>query len=169
MGNDFGFDVEGQLPLLGMHGNLQVASDGHWCRSRVDRILSDFATGRNSMQGTVVMLMALSGLGCHNKYDVAYGPPTYSTFFGMGCYANYYPNYMATAYVPPSCYSPCYADMYNGCYSACYAACYGGGYVSRQHSCCLSRLFGCCGCKSGYRRRSLCGLWLRRLRRSWAV
>jgi hypothetical protein len=104
------------------------------------------------MQGTVVMLMALSGLGCHNKYDVAYGPPTYSAFFGMGCYANVYPNYMATAYVPPSCYAPCYADMYNGCYSACYGGGYGGGYVRKHHGCCfLSRLFGCCGCgKSGY-------------------
>ena len=28
------------------------------------------------MQGTVVMLMALSGLGCHNKScDVVYAPP----------------------------------------------------------------------------------------------
>jgi hypothetical protein len=104
------------------------------------------------MQGTVVMLMALSGMGCHHKYDVAYGPPTYSAFFGMGCYANVYPNYMATAYVAPSCYAPCYADMYNGCYSACYGGCYGGGYVRKHHSCCfVSRLFGCCGCgKSGY-------------------
>ena len=40
------------------------------------------------MQGTVVMLMALSGLGCHNKScDVVYAPPTYSCF-SSGCYAN---------------------------------------------------------------------------------
>ena len=46
------------------------------------------------------MLMALSGLGCHNKsYDVVYAPPTYSCF-GGGCYANVYPDYVA-----PSCYS----------------------------------------------------------------
>ena len=43
------------------------------------------------MQGTVVMLMALSGLGCHNKScDVVYAPPAYSCFSG-GCYANVYP------------------------------------------------------------------------------
>ena len=47
------------------------------------------------MQGTVVMLMALSGLGCHNKcYDVVYASPTYSCF-GGGCYANVYPSYVA--------------------------------------------------------------------------
>ena len=46
------------------------------------------------MQGTLVMLVALSGLGCHNKgCDVAYAPPTYSSCFGvgMGCYADCYP------------------------------------------------------------------------------
>jgi hypothetical protein len=97
------------------------------------------------MQGTVVMLMALSGLGCHHKYDVAYGPPSYSAFFGMGCYANYYPNYMGTVYAP-SCYSACYGATYSGCYSACYPGAYRGG-----HGCCfLSKLFGCCGCKGGY-------------------
>ena len=43
------------------------------------------------MQGTVLMLMALSGLGCHNKScDVVYSPPAYSCFSG-GCYANVYP------------------------------------------------------------------------------
>ena len=37
------------------------------------------------MQGTLVMLVALSGLGCHNKgCDVAYAPPTYSSCFGGG-------------------------------------------------------------------------------------
>ncbi len=123
------------------------------------------------MQGTVVMLMALSGLGCHHKYDVAYGPPTYSAFFGMGCYANAYPNFMPSAYVPPSCYSPCYAGMYNGCYSACYGGCYGGGYVTKHHGCCsllqalrLLRLW-----QVRLRRRPLCWLWLHRLRRSWAL
>ncbi len=94
------------------------------------------------MQGTVVMLMALSGLGCHNKYTVAYGPPTYSAFFETGCYANYYPNYMGSALLAPSCYAPGYAGTYSGCYSACYA----GSYPTK-HSCCfLSKLFGCCRC-----------------------
>ena len=37
------------------------------------------------MQGTLVMLVVLSGLGCHNKgCDVAYGPPTYTSCFGGG-------------------------------------------------------------------------------------
>jgi hypothetical protein len=108
---------------------------------------SDFATERNSMQGTVLVLMALSGLGCHNKYAVAYGPPTYSALFEVGCYANYYPNYMASGIVPPSCYSPCYAGVYSGCYGACYPGAY-----ARRHSCCfLARCFGCCSCgKGGY-------------------
>ena len=36
------------------------------------------------MQGTLVMLVALSGLGCHNKgCDVAYVPPTYSSCFAQ--------------------------------------------------------------------------------------
>jgi len=109
------------------------------------------------MQGTVVMLMALSSLGCHNKsYDVVYAPPTYSCF-GGGCYANVYPNYVA-----PSSYNGCYAGGYSGCYSSCYSGCfgggcYGGGYGScysscygggyRSHHGCglLARLFGCCG------------------------
>jgi len=106
------------------------------------------------MQGTVMMLMALSSLGCHNNcYDVVYAPPTYSCF-GGGCYANVYPNYVA-----PSSYSGCYTGGYSGCYSACYAggfggcysyysSCYGGGgYRSHHgHGCgLLARLFGCCG------------------------
>ena len=109
------------------------------------------------MQGTIVMLMALSGLGCHNRcYDVAYAPPTYGCF-GGGCYANVYP----TGWASPQGYSGCYATGYNGCYatgyggcfgggcfgggySSCYSACYGGGY--RPHGCgLLARLFSCCG------------------------
>jgi len=110
------------------------------------------------MQGTVVMLMALSGLGCHNKcYDVVYAPPAYGCF-GGGCYANVYPNYVA-----PSSYSGCYTGGYSGCYSSCYSGfgggCYGGGYASCYSSCygggyrshhghgcgLLAKLFGCCG------------------------
>jgi hypothetical protein len=106
------------------------------------------------MQGTVVMLMALSGLGCHNKcYDVVYAPPTYGCF-GGGCYANVYPTYVA-----PSSFTGCYAGGYSGCYSgcygggcygggwgSCYSACYGGGYWGGHHGCgLLSMLFSCCG------------------------
>jgi hypothetical protein len=112
------------------------------------------------MQGTVMMLMALSGLGCHNKgCDVVYAAPTYSCY-GGGCYANVYPSY-----VSPQSYTGCYAGGYSGCYadvysggcfgggcyggghSSCYSACYGGGH----HGCgLLSKLFGCGGRKHGH-------------------
>jgi hypothetical protein len=94
------------------------------------------------MQGTVIMLMALSGLGCHNKScDVAYGPPTYSCFSG-GCYANVYPDYAS-----PSCYSGCFSSGYSGCYSSYYGSCYGGCYSGNyggHHGCGLfAKLFSC--------------------------
>ena len=75
------------------------------------------------MQGTIVMLMALSGLGCHHKScDVAYVPSYYGTgaCYG-GCYVTEY-----SSVVEPSCYSGCYSTGY-GCYSGCYGGCYGGG------------------------------------------
>jgi hypothetical protein len=92
------------------------------------------------MQGTVLMLMALSGLGCHNKScDVAYAPPTYSCF-GGGCYANVYP----TDYASPGTYSSCYSGCYSGCYSSCFSGCFGG--YGGGHGCgLLARLFGGCG------------------------
>ena len=62
------------------------------------------------------MLMALSGLGCHNKScDVAYAPPTYSCF-GGGCYANVYPS----DYVAPASLLRLLFGGYSGCYSGCY-------------------------------------------------
>jgi hypothetical protein len=114
------------------------------------------------MQGTVVMLMALSGLGCHNKScDAIYAPPTYGCF-GGGCYANVYPSYTS-----PQSFTGCYTGGYSGCYAtyyggdggcfgggcygggySCYSSCYGGGYRSGHHGCgLLSKLFGCCGRK----------------------
>jgi hypothetical protein len=95
------------------------------------------------MQGTVVMLMALSGLGCHNKScDVVYAPPAYSCFSG-GCYANVYP----PDYVSPSCYSGCYSSGYSGCYSSMGGSCYGGCYSGSRgghHGCGLfAKLFSC--------------------------
>jgi hypothetical protein len=120
------------------------------------------------MQGTVMMLMALSGLGCHNKgYDMVYAPPTYSGY-PSGCYANAYPNFVspqsdAGCYVGG--YSGCYAAVYGGgcfgggCYggglSSCYSACYGGrhhgcGLLSRLFSCCKSRGHGCYSYGYGY-------------------
>ena len=44
-----------------------------------------FATWGNEMQGTIVMLMALSGLGCHHKScDVTYVP----SYHGTGAYSS---------------------------------------------------------------------------------
>ena len=68
------------------------------------------------MQGTVVMLMALSGLGCHNKScDVAYAPPTYSCF-GGGCYANVYPSYVAPSSLQAAIRAAI-AAVTRGCYA----------------------------------------------------
>src|SRR5271166_5429028 len=101
------------------------------------------------MQGTIVMLMALSGLGCHHKAcDVTYVP----SYYGTGaCYGGCYGGGYATV-AEPSCYSGCYSSGYSGCYSSsydsCYSGsygCYGGGYDScysgRRHGCLLSGLF----------------------------
>ena len=65
------------------------------------------------MHGTVVMLMALSGLGCHYKNaDVTYAPSCYSSVSDScysGCYSAGY-----TSIVEPSCYSSCYSSGYGG-------------------------------------------------------
>ena len=117
------------------------------------------------MQGTIVMLMALSGLGCHHKScDVAYVPPYYGT---GACYGGCYDGGYATV-VGPSCYSGCYSSGYSGCYSigyggcyggcydSCYSGCYGGCYDScysgRRHGCLLSALFHCFGGLFGHHR-----------------
>ncbi len=69
------------------------------CRSRVERFSSISHLGGKLMQGTVMMLMALSGLGCHNKgCDVVYVAPTYSCY-SSGCYANVYPSYRVAAVI----------------------------------------------------------------------
>ena len=112
------------------------------------------------MQGTLVMLVGLSGLGCHNKgCDTAYVLPTYSSGFASACYANW-----PSPQVAPSCYSGCYSSGYNGCYGGggyatlsgrgfgswdggSFASCYSGGCYTGFHrrygGCCLSKLFSC--------------------------
>src|SRR5262249_44881168 len=46
-------------------------------------ILRNVATGSNAMQGSVVMLIALSGLGCeHKSCDVLQAPPTVDGRYG---------------------------------------------------------------------------------------
>ena len=90
------------------------------------------------MQGTVMMLMALSGLGCHNKgCDVVYAAPTYSGY-SSGCYANVYPSY-----VSPQSYTGCYAGGYSGCYATVYdGGCFGGGCYGGGRSSCYSSCYG---------------------------
>jgi hypothetical protein len=67
------------------------------------------------MLGTVVMLMALSGLGCHNKNcDVAHSTPV-STGFTAACTAN-----VDSSHVGPSCDSLSHASRYRGGHSPGY-------------------------------------------------
>lgn len=116
------------------------------------------------MQGTIVMMMALSGLGCHHKsshgffaakacysapvvsscynacYDVGYAaaPACYSTAcYSTACYSS--ACYSAACY-STACYdSACYSSA---CYStACYSsACYSGTGHGLRHK--LGGLFG---------------------------
>ena len=68
------------------------------------------------MQGTLVMLVALSGLGCHNKgCDIAYGPPTYTSCFGGGWAA-------MRMFIP----GRRRRRAMRGCYGGGYSGCYGG-------------------------------------------
>jgi len=102
------------------------------------------------MQGTIVMLMALSGLGCHHKScDVAFAPSCYSG----ACYGGGYATDYATV-VEPSCYSGCYSSGYSGCYSSGSNGCYGGGYSSGSGGCYGG---GYDGCYSGKRHGGLLG------------
>src|SRR5512135_1753178 len=98
----------------------------------------DCHLGGFEMQGTIVMLMALSGLGCHHKScGPAYAPACYSSCYG-GCYGGI-AAVGYTTYVAPACYSAGYSTCYGGCYGlgasyggwggwdGCYGGCYGGG------------------------------------------
>jgi hypothetical protein len=89
------------------------------------------------MQGTIVMLMALSGLGCHHRdcapavapacYDIGYSAPVVADCAPCA----------QTSYVAPSSYSDCYSTGYSGCYSAGYTVptgnCFSGFGTHRHH------------------------------------
>ncbi len=95
------------------------------------------------MQGTVLMLVALSGLGCHNKSaDIVYAPPTYGCY-GGGSYASIYAdrrcpvvffillcNKLQRLLLAVVATAACYG----GCYSSCYSGLYSGGYGG-HHGC----------------------------------
>lgn len=110
------------------------------------------------MQGTLLMLVALSGLGCHNKgCDVAYVTPTYASCYSGGCYANWYPGP-----VMPSCYSGCYTGGYSGCYGGgCYGG-WGGSCFGSWNGGSFASCYGG-GCYTGFHRRYGCGLGLGKL------
>lgn len=106
------------------------------------------------MQGTVVMLMALSGLGCHHKAcDTVYAPSAcysscYSSYDFGGCYSStgfgcYGGDIVGSCYsscYSSSCYSSsCYSDL--SCYSSCYSSCFSSCYSAKRKGCCIGRLF----------------------------
>jgi hypothetical protein len=110
------------------------------------------------MQSTILMLMTLTGLGCHHKAcDYSYAAPAcYSeTVSYSGCYASaqsvgytdYAPACYATAY--SACYNQTYSSCYGATWDACYSSascygdyggCYGGGHHKRGL---FSGLFSC--------------------------
>jgi hypothetical protein len=129
------------------------------------------------MQGTVVLLMALSGLGCHHKscdgcYDAA--PACYSGCYGGvgydGCYSGYPSTQVGYISSAPGCYgagySACYTPAYSSCYGAVYdasyaAACYCDDYPSHGWFCGPRRRWGGggCGLFSCFRRNRGCGCY----------
>ena len=95
------------------------------------------------MQGTMVVLMALSGLGCHHKHcDVVHAPASYSSCYDGGWGGCHGVSYVSGCYSAPvvieSGYSACYDSCYSGGWGGCYSSCYGG----KRHGGLLGRLFG---------------------------
>ena len=90
------------------------------------------------MQGTIAMLMALSGLGCHHKSCAPVVVESCYTSCHSSCYSSCYasPQVVSDVVIPASqCYSSCYATTtYSSCYSSCYnsnscySSCYSNGH-----------------------------------------
>lgn len=99
------------------------------------------------MQGTIVMLMALSGLGCHHKgCNDCYSAPAVVSSCYSACYDV---GYVASA---PGCYSSaqsCYGG-YEGCYSL--SSCYSSACYSMPAPACGSCGSNACGggCGASY-------------------
>jgi hypothetical protein len=70
-------------------------------------ISGDLSTWRTAMQGAVVMAIALTSLGCHNKSDDVIEVPPLSSAIGSE-YTNPYPRYTT-----PSSYSGFYKRSYS--------------------------------------------------------
>jgi hypothetical protein len=78
------------------------------------------------MQSAIVLLVALTGVGCHNKScDTCYEPAV--SVIGYGCYSGY-TDACYTAYAPA-----CYATAYSGCYGGGWG-CYGRGWGDACYS-----------------------------------
>jgi hypothetical protein len=85
------------------------------------------------MHGTIAVLMALSGLGCHHKTTTVVAPACYTAAY-ESCYS---------APVVESCYSGCYSapvveSCYSGCYTPTYVEC-----APRKKCGLFGGLFGC--------------------------
>jgi hypothetical protein len=77
------------------------------------------------MQGTIVMLMALSGLGCHHQGCNGCNAAPYMSGCYSACYDIGYANY------GPGCYATAGFDAYMGCYGGCYGGgCYDSCYAT---------------------------------------
>ena len=132
------------------------------CREAADlvrrRVYTELHREELTMQGTVVMLMALSGLGCHHKSAPVYAPASYSS-----CYSSCYSSPQAapvvdccpTSYVAPSCYSACYSTSYSGCYTSCYSS---SCYSTTSYDSCYSASAGA-SCYSGGQRKHRHGIF----------
>jgi len=106
------------------------------------------------MQGTVVMLLALSGLGCHHKQCApAYAETCYSSCYsGSSCYSStcYSSGCYSSCYSGSSCYSSCYSG--SSCYSSCYSgsSCYSSCYTETScYSSCYTETSCYSSCYSG--------------------
>jgi hypothetical protein len=114
--------------------------------------------GRLDMQGTIAMLMALSGLGCHHKACApVYAPSCYASSCYSSCYASA-PVYAEPVMPMGQCYGgySCYAGGF-GYGGSCYSSCYGGGYDSCYSSCYSAPRKKCClfgGLFGGHHKRA---------------
>ena len=102
------------------------------------------------MQGTIAMLVALSGMGCHHK-SCEYAPVAscysschsscyssgYSSCYSSGSMTSYSVMPSSQSYMPSSqSYGSCYSSCYSGsssCYSSGYSSCYDSCYSSGHH------------------------------------
>jgi hypothetical protein len=104
------------------------------------------------MQGTMVMLLALSGMGCHHgghapSYDACYSACYDACYAGVSydaCYGDAYDACYSACYgggfemgAYGTTYDACYSSCYDSCYSSCYGGKHGGGLFS-----CFKGLFG---------------------------